>query len=378
MSKNRKRVWLPETKTSFEANFKQTQEVQIPVSIGSLAGFVEIDLIDAKSGRIKEHYEFPNMILTAGLDGLFSPDPSNSSFNDMINFLMIGTGSTAVSPADLSLDEPVTGSSSNGGFSKAVGYQTGSGGPWNIGNPYHWVKTTRVFLEDAANFPTLAELGWRNFLSSPQFQFTRVLIKDATGTPTTIAKTSADQLRVVYEFRLYPPTNQVSGAFVMATSEISHSWTGSAVDIDDVTAGAGWGFTLSGPSEGQFRGFGEWNNAGSGRDTQPFASASVPGNPTGSTSQWGWLGAQDNLGSAFVSRSLFPYSSGSFSIIKEAAWGPPLALFGPGGIEGIAMDYTNSSFVMAIYFTPPIAKTDLQRLKFIWSTSATASVTSSS
>jgi hypothetical protein len=294
----------------------------------------------------------------------------------MLSTMTIGTGSTAVSPSDLNLDELVASTSFDGGIADVFDYVTGSGGgPFDLGNPYHNIVRTRVFLEGEANFPALSELGWRS-IGSPDFQFTRALIKDVTGSPITIAKTDQDQLRITYEIRGYPPTSQTTGSFVLADSETSHSFTASAIDIDNAAQGESWVFSLkaqTGPDpRGQFYDYGNW-----GGGIRAEVSASVPGNPTGTIQDWGWNIGGSGLVSPGSESLVQPYISGTFARTKQATWEPSEAAFGSGGIQGMTIAYAANEDVMAFYFTPSIKKTDLQRLIFTYTATTTASVTSS-
>lgn len=359
MNEHRKRVWVPEIRMGTS------------VGMGSFVGIVEVELIDASTGYVKERHKFPNIILTAGMDALFvnSTQLPNSTFDDMMTNLFVGTGSTAVSPNDLALDEPVDNTTSNGGFGNVSGYVTGSGGgPFNLGEPYHFIRKTRMFVEGEANFPTLAELGWRNTVSSPNFQFTRALFKNSSGTPITINKTSEDQLRIIYEMRLYPPTAQFSGSFVLGSSETSHSWTASAVDIDQTD---GWGYG----NNGIFKNFGKWFPTTLGDDITAYSTASTPGNPTGSTAQWGWAGPDQQ--SSNFSRSFFTYQSGSLEQARESTFDTARLNFGASGIEGMGIGWPAGGPHFAFVFNPPIAKTQFQKLTMVFTVSATASVTSS-
>ena len=274
MSKNRKRIWFPE----MEFNPIKKQTVKLPIHIGSFAGYVKIDLIDAKSGKIKEHYEFPNVIVSGALDAMGAGD---IIYNTFIEKMVVGTGSTTPTPLDISLEAPVGESTDNGGFGDTSGYVTGSPhGPFLLGNPYHFRKTTRIFSESQANF-ALTELGFTSSLGL----LNRALFKDSGGTPITINKTSVDELKVTYEMRMYPPTTHFFGEFVMADSNVSHSWTASAVNIDDSSV---WGSDNVSGQRGWFNGFGLWHNSPVGRGEQVFVTASAPQNPTGTVIDWGW------------------------------------------------------------------------------------------
>ena len=374
MSKNRERLWVPEI--GVEAPVKKA-DVHFDLPMGSIAGFVKLELIEAATGIVKECHEFPNIILTAGLDGLMD----GRGMNSMLTTMTVGTGSTPVSPSDLSLDEEVEQSSDNGGILDVFGYQTGSGGgQFDLGNPYHFIQRTRVFTENEANFPALSELGWRS-LGSPDFQFTRTLFKDVTGSVITIEKTDQDQLRITYEIRGYPPAQHTTGSFVLLDSEASHSFTSSGIDIDRADTGRSWTFSLRAQAGPDPRGFFfEVGNFGGGgvAGVTPFASASAPANPTGTTNDWGgWTGGQIQS----VSQSFEPeYVSGSLVRSNKATWEPSEASFASGGIQGMVFKFTgasNAENILAMYFTPSIKKTDLQRFTLTYNVSLTASLTSS-
>lgn len=366
MSKNRERLWIPEISLDPLIN----ESLNLVVSAGNFVGLVEIELIEAATGRVKEYHKFPNIFLTAGMDGLFvdSVEIANSTFDSMMDNLFVGTGSTVPDPSDISLEAPIDNTTSNGGFGNVSGYVTGSGGgPDNLGNPYHFIRKTRVFIESEAIDPALSELGWKATATTPDFQFTRALFKDNGGSPITINKTSEDQLRVTYEIRLYPPTAQFSGSFVMGDSEISHSWTASATDIDQTNT---WGYD----SDGIFRNFGKWRPFTLGDEITAYPTATIPANPTGTVSQWGWFGPDQQ--STNFSRSLFTYQSGSLEQARESTFDTARLNF-DGGIEGMAIAWPVSAPQFAFKFNPAIQKTDLQKLTMVFTLSATASVTAS-
>lgn len=369
MSKKRQRLWIPEH--TYEISSPERGEVRVGMPETRIAGWFDVELIDAATNQIKKRYHFPNVITIHAMNAMGS---GISTMTTLYDRLFVGTGSTTPTPSDLTLEASVGSTTSDGGFGDVIGYVTGSPhGPFLLGNPYHFRRITRVFIESEVNF-SLTELGFRDIITSPNIQLNRALFKDSGGTPITITKTSVDQLKITYEMRLYPPTYHTSGSFVLANSETSHSWTASGVDIDN---SSNWGFVFGGgPGSGWFRLLGTWVNGLVGRSTQPFASASIPGNPTGTVTDWGWSGAQDNAGGN-ASRSLFPYTCGSFFRRQLASWEPSVANFGSGGIQAIGHAYT-FGFQMGVYFTPSIKKTDTDSLSLVFDTFFSASVTSSS
>lgn len=363
MSNNRQRLWIPDlAQEQFvpEPQFTPSQDIHLILPKAQMAGYFEVELIEAATGRVKEHYRFPNVITIHAMNAIGS---SVRRVSQLMGNLFVGTGSTVPTPSDLKLEAPIDDTTSNGGFGDVSGYVTGSAhGPFLLGNPYHFIRKTRVFVEGEAN-GVLAELGFRWIGGAPEIQFNRALFKNSSGTPITITKTSADQLKIVYEMRMYPPTYQTSGSFVLAVAETTHSWTASAQWIDN---GAAWGWggllNLMGVSWESFF-----------VPDQVVASASIPQNPTGSAADWGWTG-----GVATDTRTIDSYVCGSFTVRKTSQWSPAIANFGPGGVSGLQISWANTNqFQLAVYFSDPIPKINTEILKLTYENNFTASVTAS-
>lgn len=364
MSNKRQRLWIPEMQHyAPEPQFTLSQEIHLTLPKAQMAGYFEVELIEAATGRVKEHYQFPNVITVHAMNAM---GHSQETIGSMIVELFVGTGSTTPTPNDLKLEAPIDSTNSNGGFADVQGYVTGSAdGPHFLGNPYHFIRRTRVFTELEAT-GALTELGFRRLSGTPDVQLNRALFKNNSGTPITINKTSDDQLKIAYEMRLYPPTYQTSGSFVLAVAETTHSWTASAQQIADQRD---WGWQEF--AFGMFSRMGsDW--IGSTPLDQVAASASVPANPTGTAANWGWAGFVN-----VSTRSLDPYVCGSGLIRKNSQWNPAVANFGPGGIQGLAIAWANNGAQLAVYFSDPIPKTDVDILKLTYEIAFTASVTSS-
>lgn len=202
---------------------------QLPEIKLGLRGFFTVELIDAKSGLIKRRLEFPNLITDAGLDAL----GNGVQLGQLINSYMgVGTGSAAPGNSDTALVTEIAPAvthrtTSNGGIAEVYG-----SGP---SYAYWYRRITRLFSETQAN-GNLTELGLFT-TSSAGTMFVRQLFKDALLAPTTITKTSADQLRVTYEIRLYSPTVDVT-VNPFAVSGVNYSVTTRAFDIAN---GKTWG-----------------------------------------------------------------------------------------------------------------------------------------
>lgn len=153
----------------------------------------------------------------------------SSTVNNMMQYLAVGTDSTAPAAGDTGLiAETGVRTNDNGGFSDVVGF--------GASNEYAYVQRVRLF-EEAESNGNLTEVGlFKNSSGSPMWM--RQLFKDGGGTPTTIVKTASDQLRVTYEFRVYPPASDVTGT--ISISGVNFDYTGRAANVDDASA---WGST---------------------------------------------------------------------------------------------------------------------------------------
>ncbi len=211
--KERKRIWIPEHK-----NLKAEIIELPPIQLG---GKFIVDLIEAKTGVIKQHLEFPNLITDRGLDLI----GEGTSLDTLYNTLSVGTDNTAPTVSDTTLGASVTSSANNGGDADV---DSTSSSP-----EFAFRRRTRIFLEDAAN-ANLTELGWVVGGQTAN----RALFKDLNDNPIAIEKTTADILRVVYEYRIFAPLNDVTGtigAGGLATASIDYT-----IRAQNVNQANGW------------------------------------------------------------------------------------------------------------------------------------------
>jgi hypothetical protein len=188
----RNRVWIPENTSSSQ------ETVNLPVGV---EGYYYVDLIDKDTGQVKQHLEFKNVITDTGLNLMFI---GNSGLtNDVFNWCGVGSGSSTPSTLQTNLDIPI-------GTRVNTGTSLSSSGS-NANPEYHWIRINRRFTENQSN-GLLSEVGF--FSGSTGNNLTsRALFRDAAGNPTTITKTNQDLLDITYEFRLYAPTQDVTGTF---------------------------------------------------------------------------------------------------------------------------------------------------------------------
>lgn len=288
-----------------------------------LEGFFEVDLIDARSGLIKEHYEFRNLLTDAGMNAIGT---TGNTLTTLFQYMGVGTGNTAPANNQTALvAEILPRTLSNGG----------TGDTFTSGPSFDYWEGTRVrlFVEAEAN-GTLAELGLFNAATAGTMSV-RQLFKDSGGTPITIVKTSSDQLRITYKWRIYPDTT--SDTQTITITGVSTLITNRAYDIDNTGA---WGQTL-------LTSFGSWTNHATAWENDVLPSTT---------------GVQSGSNAAMSSAIVQAYGSGNFYRDIEFKWEPAVANFatGIGSITSAPHASSNSNSIST--FSPKIAKDNTKRV----------------
>lgn len=184
---------------------------RVGVKMG-LSGMYRVYLNGKPAGVARDH---PNLITDAGLDRLF---------NGSLLFAYVGTGNTPPAVTDTALQNPLASTSTNS--------PTGTIQTYGGTSPNEYVQC--VFgkrFPQGAVVGNIAELGfgWSGGL------YSRALILDGGGSPTTIAVTSADTLDIEYVARLYPTPSDVSGTITI--SGVDYDYTLRPVGV---TSTSGW------------------------------------------------------------------------------------------------------------------------------------------
>jgi hypothetical protein len=171
----------------------RNKEILIETPGPRFEGWVTVDLIHARTGLVKQHLEFRNLITNAGMDGIGAGALNmNSGW-----WAGVGTGTTVPAVTDTALQaEILPRTSSNNNIADVTGST-------DVEPRYSYRRITRWFTETQAN-GNLTEFGI--FLSNTaSTMWCRQLFLDGNGQPTTVVKTSADQLQITYETRVYMP-----------------------------------------------------------------------------------------------------------------------------------------------------------------------------
>lgn len=170
-------------------------------TIGECSGRYKIEAVKPDGSRRVLAEWFPNLILDAGLNRM-----GNNS--DYLNWCQVGTGSTAPAITQVSLAAYLA--STDGKISDT---------PSNSGSePYYAMRTKTFRFAAGVATGVLAEVGvgW----ASTGSLYSRALILDALGTPTTITVLADEALDVTYELRMYVWAETGEGTITLA--EVEH------------------------------------------------------------------------------------------------------------------------------------------------------------
>jgi hypothetical protein len=158
---------------------------------------------------------FDNLITNGGLDRL-----GTAGTGSAWQYCRVGSGSTTPANTDTALAAQIA--SSNSIFSTSNGLDSV--------NAYIWRREVYQFNEGVAT-GNLAEVA-TSWLTTGTGIFSRALIKDSFGNPTTITVLADETLRVTWEVRQYYPTTDRTGSVVF-TGNIggTYDWTSRVADL---------------------------------------------------------------------------------------------------------------------------------------------------
>ena len=170
-----------------------------------LAGQYKLQAV-RPNGEVRDLTDwFSNLITDVGLDSVASADWKKTC--------QIGTGTTAPSVTNTSLATAFASTQSQ----TAETYESG-------GSPTYWVQVSTSYTFPVGVFGTFTEVGISRGLhtASPSYLFSRELIRDGAGNPTSITVLSDEYLIVTYRIRLYPPLTDVTGTVNIAGTDYTY------------------------------------------------------------------------------------------------------------------------------------------------------------
>jgi hypothetical protein len=185
----------------------------------------EYKLVKWKNGHVvQETPWFDNLILDSGLN--------RWGTGNIIDRTCIGTGTVAPATSQTSLQSFSASSTNTTGITTSI---TNSGASLYYNE---LVRGNRFAAGTLNGTYTEVGVGWGNTTL-----FSRALIVDGSGNPTSITVLSDEVLDVYYRFRKYPPITDVTGSRTI--SGVSYGYTFRALQVTDIGGSAFWGFGLT-------------------------------------------------------------------------------------------------------------------------------------
>tara|TARA_R110001592_G_scaffold111372_5_gene308451 strand:- start:3915 stop:4847 length:933 start_codon:yes stop_codon:yes gene_type:complete len=157
--------------------------------------------------------------------------------SDWLTRVYVGSGSTAPVFTDAAMANLVASTTT---------LQTSVSGAQSSAPFFAWIRVTRRFSAGAAA-GNLSEvgIGWDSGL------FSRALIRDGGGNPTTITVSAEQFLDVTYEYRFYPKLTDDTGSVVL-TGSIggTYSYIFRAANVNSDSSTFGWNMLSTGTAMG--------------------------------------------------------------------------------------------------------------------------------
>ncbi len=272
----------------------------------------------------------PNLITNIGMDRLGAPSTG------VFSYCRVGTGNSTPDFTNTQLDAQI-----------AVSAQISSAGS-NVsdGAPnYGMLKTTTFTFAQGAVVGNVTEVGV-GWATTGATLFSRALILDGAGNPTTLTLTSIDQLTVFYRVRMLPTITDVNGSVTLAGTSYSFvsrvSYVNSFCQRSDMF-GVGESGIFTSLTGATYYADGA---------TQGAITSGISGT---NTNQIGTVTHQ-------------PYSSGTYYRDSTVTISTTQGNFA-GGIRGIQTTYAGTSVFYSYFFSTPIPKDNTKTLALTFRTS---------
>lgn len=277
---------------------------------------------------IKDTDWFDNIITDIGLDRL-------ATTSGALSYCRVGTGTSTPVAANQTLDAVVA---------------VSPGGAWqssvNEGSPlYRHTSTVSYTFTQGAVVGNISEVGV-GWATTGNALFSRALIVDGNGNPTTITLTAIDQLTVYYRLMWTPALNDGAGSLTLGGTVYNYTIRPLAIGsfgnqyMVDGSAFAPYNVSAGASTTGQA-------TYGSGASLAAITATNPNGTQTGSG------------GTA----SAATYTNGTFYRDSTLSWAPSQGN-ATGGIQLITVvfQYPYQGHKYQIYFNTPIPKTNTQTL----------------
>lgn len=156
-------------------------------------------------GKRRKRLEFDNLITNGGLDLMYNCPTYAYGIGYYFNVCCVGLGNTTPAFTDTSLVNYLASASR----ADAATTNTYVAGP-----PTYWKAVATYTFGTGVAAGNLTEIGTYPTNGSPTALFSRALIVDGTGAPTTLVVESDEVLQVTYELDVYFTTTDITGTFV--------------------------------------------------------------------------------------------------------------------------------------------------------------------
>jgi hypothetical protein len=256
---------------------------------------------------------FPNLITDNGLNLI-------GTASNTLSACQVGSGSTTPSVLDTSLGSRIAGTTTVNSTSNGV----------QASSPYFaWRRNVYRFAAGVAT-GNISEVGISQ--TSSGTLFSRALILDGGGSPTTITVQSDEVLDVAYELRVYPSVSDWSDEITI--SSVVYDLIGRSALV---TNSSSWLI----PSAGIYSG------VGSGLIAFNGSIGAITGSPSGTLS-------------SATSATDLTYSNNSYRRDSTVTWGLSAGNLS-GGIKSVSVQLGPGSYQFE--FDPPISKDNTKTLE---------------
>ena len=193
-------------------------DIEMPGAVG-MKGEYRLRVI-RHDGTVRQDTDwFPNIILDAGLN--------RWGTGGIISGAAIGTGASTPTAAQTQLEFQTVFTTTQG---------TGHDVRTTQGSAPYYASYTAVYRTAvgalSGNYSEVG-VGWGSNLL-----FSRALILNNVGAPTSVSVASTEQLDISYRLRLYPPTADTSSIAVIGG--VSYTVTGRAANVTSTNVFGGW------------------------------------------------------------------------------------------------------------------------------------------
>ena len=226
------------------------------------SGHFTVRVLSAEE-EVREEVSFPNLVTDGGLARM----GISSGF---LQYCVVGASSVPPSPTDTSMGSEIARTNNRPTYDYGI-----------LPDPPYYVfsrQTFRFTSGQAAGNISEVGVSWG---SGATALFSRALVLDTEGNPTTITVQADEILEVTYEFRYYPPLEDSTGS-VEFTGNIggTYNWILRTANVNQTTTtqnGNGQSWTLQGSSQIQVN-----TSSSSGLRTYTSDIGPVTGTPSGS------------------------------------------------------------------------------------------------